>query len=237
MVQLCKEAGDSGALHVLVLAPVPWPLKITPESAITSYQEIADKSPIPIIIYNFPTLTNGLNPDSDVIEELAKHPNIIGIKLACMKWDRRISFQNSTSSCTICLKKPGSDSLATQGVQQKENQSLIDASNDGPEGEKNLHEGNESELEVGLCFDEEELSKWHKDQLDKQEEESKAQKTTYPKPKMLSHDTAVAMRKRKAPDEIPDKQSALKSSEHKKGTALAAKRSRRKFKHDTDPTL
>ncbi|KAK0482154.1 hypothetical protein EDD18DRAFT_1362595 [Armillaria luteobubalina] len=176
MVQLCKEAGDSGALHVLVLAPVPWPLKITPESAITSYQEIADKSPIPIIIYNFPTLTNGLNPDSDVIEELAKHPNIIGIKLACMKW-------------------------------------------------------------VGLCFDEEELSKWHKDQLDKQEEESKAQKTTYPKPKMLSHDTAVAMRKWKAPDKIPDKQSALKSSKHKKGTALAAKRSCRKLKHDTDPTL
>ncbi|KAK0473021.1 hypothetical protein EDD18DRAFT_1117802 [Armillaria luteobubalina] len=110
-------------------------------------------------------------------------------------------------------------------------------SNDGPEGEKNLREGNESELEVGPCFDEEELSKWHKDQLDKQEEESKAQKTTYPKPKMLSRDTAVAMRKRKAPDEIPDKQSALKSSEHKKGTALAAKCSRRKLKHDTDPTL
>ncbi|KAK0497586.1 hypothetical protein EDD18DRAFT_159896 [Armillaria luteobubalina] len=82
-VQLCKEAGDSGASHALVLAPVPWPLKITPESAITSYQEIADKSPIPIIIYNFPTVTNGLNLDSDAIKELAKHPNIVGVKLAC----------------------------------------------------------------------------------------------------------------------------------------------------------
>ncbi|KAK0207379.1 hypothetical protein IW262DRAFT_1420616 [Armillaria fumosa] len=82
-VQLCKEAGDSGASYALVLAPVPWPLKITPESAITSYQEIADKSPIPIVIYNFPTVTNGLNLDSDVIEELAKHPNIVGVKLAC----------------------------------------------------------------------------------------------------------------------------------------------------------
>ncbi len=39
-IQLCKEAGDSGASYALVLAPVPWPLKITPESAITSYQEV-----------------------------------------------------------------------------------------------------------------------------------------------------------------------------------------------------
>ncbi|KAK0203258.1 hypothetical protein DFS33DRAFT_1375016 [Desarmillaria ectypa] len=82
-VQLCKEAGDSGASYALVLAPAPWPLNITPESAIFSHREIADNSPIPIIIYNFPTVTNGLNLDSDAIAGLAEHPNIVGVKLAC----------------------------------------------------------------------------------------------------------------------------------------------------------
>ncbi|KAG7443464.1 aldolase, partial [Guyanagaster necrorhizus] len=44
---------------------------------------IADDSPIPIIIYNFPTVTNGLNLDSDVIADLAEHPKIVGVKRAC----------------------------------------------------------------------------------------------------------------------------------------------------------
>ncbi|KAK0477775.1 hypothetical protein IW261DRAFT_1565555 [Armillaria novae-zelandiae] len=108
-------------------------------------------------------------------------------------------------------------------------------SNDGPEGEKISREGNESELEVGPDFDQEELAKWHRDQLDKQEVERKAQKVTYPKPKMLSRDTAVTMRKRRAPDKIPDKQSVSKSGNIEKDTAPPAKRSRRKSKHDTDP--
>ncbi|KAK0459941.1 hypothetical protein IW261DRAFT_1578103 [Armillaria novae-zelandiae] len=55
------------------------------------------------------------------------------------------------------------------------------------EGEKNSHEGNESELEVGPNFDQEELVKWHRDQLDKQEVERKAQKVTYPKPKYAGY--------------------------------------------------
>ncbi|KAK0475392.1 hypothetical protein IW261DRAFT_1422227 [Armillaria novae-zelandiae] len=93
-------------------------------------------------------------------------------------------------------------------------------SNDGPEGEKNSCEGNESNL---------------KDQLDKQEVERKAQKVTYPKPKMLSRDTAVTMRKQQAPDEIPDKQSVPKSGNIEKDTAPPAKCSHRKSKHDTDP--
>ncbi|KAG7442303.1 aldolase [Guyanagaster necrorhizus] len=72
-IQLCKEAADSGASYAL----------ITPESAIASYRAIADNFPIPIIIYNFPTVTNGLNLDSDAIVDLAEHPNIVGAKLAC----------------------------------------------------------------------------------------------------------------------------------------------------------
>lgn len=35
------------------------------------------------MIYNFPVVTAGLDLDSDIIGELAKHPNIVGTKLSC----------------------------------------------------------------------------------------------------------------------------------------------------------
>lgn len=35
------------------------------------------------MVYNFPVVTAGLNLDSDIIGELAQHPNIVGTKLSC----------------------------------------------------------------------------------------------------------------------------------------------------------
>jgi len=35
------------------------------------------------MIYNFPTVTAGIDLDSDIIGELAAHPNIVGTKLSC----------------------------------------------------------------------------------------------------------------------------------------------------------
>ena len=35
------------------------------------------------MIYNFPTVTAGQNLNSDIIGELAQHPNIVGAKLSC----------------------------------------------------------------------------------------------------------------------------------------------------------
>lgn len=35
------------------------------------------------MIYNFPTVTAGLDLDSDTITTLAEHPNIVGVKLSC----------------------------------------------------------------------------------------------------------------------------------------------------------
>ena len=44
------------------------------------YEELADKSPIPILIYSFPAVTSGINLDSNTIAKLAQHNNIVGIK-------------------------------------------------------------------------------------------------------------------------------------------------------------
>lgn len=44
---------------------------------------MADASPIPIMIYNFPVVTAGQDLDSDTLATLAEHPNIVGTKLSC----------------------------------------------------------------------------------------------------------------------------------------------------------
>jgi dihydrodipicolinate synthase/N-acetylneuraminate lyase len=45
--------------------------------------KVADASPIPVMIYNFPVVTAGQDLNSDVIALLAEHPNIVGTKLSC----------------------------------------------------------------------------------------------------------------------------------------------------------
>jgi 4-hydroxy-2-oxoglutarate aldolase len=35
------------------------------------------------MIYNFPVVTAGIDLDSDILSALAKHPNIVGVKLSC----------------------------------------------------------------------------------------------------------------------------------------------------------
>jgi dihydrodipicolinate synthase/N-acetylneuraminate lyase len=43
------------------------------------YRTVADRSPIPVIVYNFPQAT-GYDIPAEVMIELAEHPNLIGIK-------------------------------------------------------------------------------------------------------------------------------------------------------------
>lgn len=56
----------------------------TPNVIVNFYEEVANKSPLPIVIYNFPGVCNGIDIESDTIEQLAKgHKNIVGVKLTC----------------------------------------------------------------------------------------------------------------------------------------------------------
>jgi 2-keto-3-deoxy-L-rhamnonate aldolase len=46
------------------------------------YDQVAEKSPLPIIIYNFPAVCNGVDIDSDVMTDLAKRHKNIGMSLS-----------------------------------------------------------------------------------------------------------------------------------------------------------
>jgi len=81
--KLCKDAAEAGAAFCLVLTPGVWPPQMTPEKILRFHLEVADASPIPTMVYNFPVVTAGIDLNSDIIGELAQHPNIVGTKLSC----------------------------------------------------------------------------------------------------------------------------------------------------------
>lgn len=50
-----------------------------PSNMLAFYRFVCDRSPLPVIIYNFPQAT-GYDIPAEVVLELAEHPNLIGIK-------------------------------------------------------------------------------------------------------------------------------------------------------------
>ncbi|KAH7312474.1 hypothetical protein B0I35DRAFT_356932 [Stachybotrys elegans] len=82
-ITLCVDASKAGATHALILPPSYYG-SLIPDSLVVQYfQDVADKSPIPIIVYNFPAAASGRDLSSDVILEIAQHPNVVGVKLTC----------------------------------------------------------------------------------------------------------------------------------------------------------
>jgi dihydrodipicolinate synthase/N-acetylneuraminate lyase len=47
------------------------------------FVEVADHSPLPVLIYNCPVIVGGIDLNSDMLEQLAPHPNIHGVKMTC----------------------------------------------------------------------------------------------------------------------------------------------------------
>ncbi|KAG9315064.1 hypothetical protein JVU11DRAFT_4176 [Chiua virens] len=81
--KLCADAKEAGAGYVLVLTPSIWPPQMTRDAILAFHRDVATHSSLPYLIYNFPTVTAGLDLDSDMIIELSTHPNIVGTKLSC----------------------------------------------------------------------------------------------------------------------------------------------------------
>lgn len=82
-IQLCKEAAQSGGTHVLVLPPAYYGGLLTTDLIIEHFRQVADASPLPVLIYNYPGACSGLDLSSDTILTLSEHPNICGAKLTC----------------------------------------------------------------------------------------------------------------------------------------------------------
>ena len=78
-VELTKKAADAGATAALVLNPFFFKGHLNAEALRRHYEAVADLSRIPVILYSMPGAT-GLPIPPGVVHQLAKHPNIRGMK-------------------------------------------------------------------------------------------------------------------------------------------------------------
>ena len=78
-IRLSKKAAEAGAEAVLVVTPNYYKGEMTDPVLARFYRDVADASPVPVILYNMPR-NAGINISAKLAVELSNHPNIIGIK-------------------------------------------------------------------------------------------------------------------------------------------------------------
>jgi 4-hydroxy-2-oxoglutarate aldolase len=78
-LRLTEYAATLGYDAIMVRTPHYYKAQMTPLATATFFRTVADRSPLPVIIYNFPQAT-GYDIPAEVVIELAEHPKIVGIK-------------------------------------------------------------------------------------------------------------------------------------------------------------
>ena len=78
-IELTNRAAKQGADVALVITPYFYSSNMTEKALIKYYEEVAAKAEIPIMLYNVPKYT-GIKIPLEVIAELSKNENIIGMK-------------------------------------------------------------------------------------------------------------------------------------------------------------
>ncbi|KAF2827171.1 dihydrodipicolinate synthetase family protein-like protein [Ophiobolus disseminans] len=112
VVQVLENIGDAisaGANYGLLL-PASYYGAATSKEVVTGfYNEVAQRSELPFVIYNFPGICNGIDLDSNTIAELAQaNPGkIVGVKLTC----------GSVSKITRLAAELSSDTFSTYAGQ------------------------------------------------------------------------------------------------------------------------
>ena len=78
-IDLTLKAAEMGADAAIIVNPSYYKAEMTVPVLAAHYVKIAEASPIPVIIYNFPPGT-GIDLSAELLVQLSQHPNIIGVK-------------------------------------------------------------------------------------------------------------------------------------------------------------
>jgi len=84
-IELTQDAAEEGATHSIVICPGYFAFAMGRDrvAIVDFFKKVMDKSPIPVMIYNFPGAASGIDLNSDELVELAEHKNCFGVKLTC----------------------------------------------------------------------------------------------------------------------------------------------------------
>lgn len=78
-ITLTKQAAAIGVDAVMVVTPAYYKPQMRDRAFLEHYRRVADASPVPVFLYNVPIFT-GVVIEPAVVAQLAKHPNIVGMK-------------------------------------------------------------------------------------------------------------------------------------------------------------
>ncbi|WAO97319.1 Putative 4-hydroxy-2-oxoglutarate aldolase, mitochondrial [Fusarium falciforme] len=82
VLEWLQNAKKAGAQWGLVLVPGYFGSAATQDNLVEWFTLVADNSPLPILVYNYPGVTNNLLISIDSYVKLAQHPNIVGCKMS-----------------------------------------------------------------------------------------------------------------------------------------------------------
>jgi 4-hydroxy-2-oxoglutarate aldolase len=86
-VEMAEAAAEYNFDAVLVRTPTYYAPQMTRAAVLHHFRSVADRSPLPVLLYHIPKFVPYDFP-VDVVAELAQHPNIIGIKDSSGNVDR-----------------------------------------------------------------------------------------------------------------------------------------------------
>jgi 4-hydroxy-2-oxoglutarate aldolase len=110
-IKLCIDATESGGDFALVLPPSYYGSLLTTDAILGYFRAVANASPIPLVIYNFPAVQGGFDMTSDHIIELSKHTNIVGVKLTCGNTGKLTRIAAATASTGFATMGGSADFL------------------------------------------------------------------------------------------------------------------------------
>lgn len=93
--ELTRRVADLGADAALVLTPSFY--RPAPGGLRRHFERVADAASIPVLLYNVPKFTN-LNLDVEIVQALANHPNIVGMKDSAGDIGQLIALRERTPS-------------------------------------------------------------------------------------------------------------------------------------------
>ena len=105
-LQLTRDAAARGADAVLVVAPHYYGGAMTSAALRGHYLQVADASPVPVLLYNIPKYMH-FAIDAALVAELAQHQNIIGIKDSSGNREMFAGFMKSQSPSFAVLTGNG----------------------------------------------------------------------------------------------------------------------------------
>lgn len=122
-IALTEDAASAGAEYAMILPPHYYRGAVNNDVIYNFFKDVADRSPIPVMMYNYPGAVAGVDMDSDLMIRIASHPNVKGAKFTCAntgKLTRLAAARNAISA-----RGNGSGFLAAGGMADMTVQTMV----------------------------------------------------------------------------------------------------------------